>query len=281
MSFNLDAWFAETIGSGDLSEADAKGFKATLAGDEVALKALENSVTRQSDYSRNMDELKTSQVELAEAETRVQKELEDSRLYVQRNKDNDHNNESIYNRLVEENAQMRAKLVENDVEMPTQPIVTPETPDESKYVTIDQLKDMADERDRAYSNYSTTVMELGNKHHKDFGDYLDTRALIEFAETNNLNLNQAYDSMFKEGYAGLAETQYQERLATDVAKAKEEMISQTDGVSPLLENGPRRVHAIQEADANLATPEARADGAMKRLQEYRAGTKQIPEWTRD
>jgi hypothetical protein len=280
MPFDYDKWFAETIGSGKLSEEDAKGLKTALAGDEVALKALENSFSRQSDYSRGMDELKTAQTELAEAQTRVQTEMDDARLYVKRNADNDHNNKDIYDNLVEENAQYRAKLVENDVEMPTKPIVTPETPEEKQYVTMDQLKDMADVRDRAYAEYNSTVMELGNKYHTDLGEYLDTRKLIQFAEDNNVNLQTAYTSMFKEEYAGLAEKSYQERLAADVLKAKEEMIAENPA-SPLLDDGPRRVHAIQEADAELATPDQRAAGAMKRLQEYRGGTKQIPEWTRD
>jgi hypothetical protein len=227
-----------------------------------------------------MDELKTAQTELAEAQTRVQTEMDDARLYVKRNADNDHNNKDIYDNLVEENAQYRAKLVENDVEMPTKPIVTPETPEEKQYVTMDQLKDMADVRDRAYAEYNSTVMELGNKYHTDLGEYLDTRKLIQFAEDNNVNLQTAYTSMFKEEYAGLAEKSYQERLAADVATAKEEMIA-ANPASPLLDDGPRRVHAIQEADAELATPDQRAAGAMKRLQEYRGGTKQIPEWTRD
>jgi len=280
MPFNYEKWFAETIGSGKLSEEDAKGFKEALAGDEVALKALEDSFTRQSDYSRNMDELKTAQTELADAQSRVQSEMDDARLYVKRNEDNDHNNKDIYDKLVEENAQYRAKLVENDVEMPTAPIVTPETPEDKQYVTMDQLKDMADIKDRAYADYHSTVMELGNKFHQDFNKYLDTRKLIQFAEDNNMNLETAYTSMNKEGYAELAEKSYQERLAADVATAKEEMIAENPA-SPLLDAGPRRVHAIQEADANLTSPDDRASAAMKRLQEYRGGTKVIPEWTRD
>ena len=40
MPFDYEKWFAETIGSGKLSEEDAKGLKTALAGDEVALKAL-------------------------------------------------------------------------------------------------------------------------------------------------------------------------------------------------------------------------------------------------
>lgn len=280
MPFNYEKWFAETIGSGKLSEEDAKGFKEALAGDEVALKALEDSFTRQSDYSRNMDELKTAQTELAEAQSKVQTEMDQARLYVKRNEDNDHNNKDIYDNLVEENAQYRAKLVENDVEMPTKPIVTPETPEEKQFVTMEQLKEMADSRDRAYAEYNSTVMELGNKHHKDLGEYLDTRKLIQYAEDNNMNLETAYSSMFKEEYTGLAEKSYQERLAADVAKAKEEMIAENPA-SPLLDAGPRRVHAIQEADANLTSPDDRASAAMKRLQEYRGGTKTIPEWTRD
>lgn len=281
MPFDYEKWFAETIGSGDISEDDAKVLKETLAGDEKVQKALEDSVSRQSDYSRNMDELKTAQTELAESVKKVETEWDDARLYVKRNEDNDHNNEGIYNKLVEENAQFRAKLLESDIEVPKEPIVSPQKDEDvSKYVTVKQLEEMADQRDRAYSTYSTTVMNLSNRHHADFGKYLDTGKLIEFAEAHELNLENAYTEMNKDGYAELAEKSYQERLATDVAKAKEEMIAENPN-SPLLDTGPRRIHATEDKTDHLGTPEDRSTAAMKKLQEYRSGESQIPEWTRN
>lgn len=272
--FDLKEWFAENVLKGqDIPEEEAKALFKTLERDTIR-KNIGNSTLRQSDYSRTMDGLKVREDKISATETSIEEKRVEADVFIQRQKDRDHNNEKLFEQMqldLAESARLLEKLGE------TPPKRTPpkvETEPVKEYATIDDLDARDATRDQDSVAYLNKVTNLANRFHKDFDEYLDPDVLVEHATKKELTLDGAYDDLYKERYATKSEEAVQERIKVAVEEARVEERSRT-GV-PLVEEGPTRPHVFDvPPEERLVTEDSRVGAATAALKQIRSGKREL------
>ena len=274
--FDPKEWFDSVVPDGTkLSDEQVKA-RDLLLDDPAIAKNIGNSVLRQSDYSRQSDELKAEKeaasTRLAEAET-LKTEATD---FVTRNRDRDHNNLTLHDQLVADLAEANKRNVDNGrdpvVRQVTEPEVKKET--DEQYLTLKQYQEAEEVRDANTINYSNTVLKLSNKFRTDFDKDFDVEPVVTHATKTGMNLTDAYTDLYKEEYAVVEETKIQARIDEAVKEATIDLRSKND--FPEIDAGPSRVSGLdQQDDQKLKTEGDRARAAVQGLRDIRSGKKQV------
>lgn len=276
--FDVREWFADITKGVELPEEVAKAALSALDRDEVR-NNIGNQVLRQDDYSRNLDELKTQRTVLEEQQAEVERLKTEAAVFVKRQQDRDHNNVQLHEQLTENLATANRKLVELG-EDKVRTVDTKPPVDEPKYVTVDELTEMRAEADQRAIAFANRIVNLGNKHRKDFGEDLDPDVLVQHATTKQMTLDEAYRDMFSEQYADKTEAEVKERIKTAVDDAETELRSQVE--FPETNQGPSRVNIFDiPADEQLKDSQSRVAASIAGLKDIRSGKKEIAGWITD
>ena len=264
--FDPKEWFDSVVPDGTkLSDEQVKA-RDLLLDDPAIAKNIGNSVLRQSDYSRQSDELKAEKeaasTRLAEAET-LKTEATD---FVTRNRDRDHNNLTLHDQLVADLAEANKRNVDNGgdpvVRQVTEPEVKKET--DEQYLTLKQYQEAEEVRDANTINYSNTVLKLSNKYRADFDKDFDVEPVVTHATKTGMNLTDAYTDLYKEEYAVVEETKIQARIDEAVKEATIDLRSKND--FPEIDAGPQRVSGLDQPEEDkLKTEGDRARAAVRGL----------------
>jgi hypothetical protein len=268
--FEISDWLDDVLKGVDLPEEEAKALRSTLERAEVR-KEIGNSVLRQSDYSRQLDALKTDQDAAAEARA-------EGDAFLARNKDRDHNNSEIHKTLADQLDEANRRLSEGlgDPVTPTSS-TSPTQQDDSNFITLEQLDEINREREQNAIAYSNKINQLSNKHHKNFDEYLDFDALVEHATKNSMNLDDAYHDMHKTEYDELNEKVITDRIDVAVKEALVDARSNKD--IPGVDVGPKRVSGLDIPDEDrLKTEDSRVAAALGGLAGVRSGDKSTADW---
>ena len=276
--FEFKEWFAEMIEGSDISPEDAKVLLKGLERDEIR-KNIGNAVLRQSDYSRRSDALATRETTLSEGEASVEKRRIDAEVFIKRQEDRDHNNETLHKQIVADLADRTRRLEELGEEVTSSNRETREVNDDSsrKYVTSDDLKKLKEEgalREEQSIAYSNRVVNLGNRFHKDFKEYLDPDILVKHATEKSMTLDDAYDDLYKERYDTKTEAEVQSRIDEAVEEARVEERSKKG--FPEVGEGPQRtsVFDIPQED-RLQDEDSRVGAAVNALKEHQSGKREL------
>ncbi len=273
--FDPQEWFADVNKGVELSDEQKQAADVLLADPSIA-KNIGNSVLRQSDYSRQSDELKTQKAaadaKLAEAETLRQ----DATDFVTKQRDRDHNNLTLHDQLVQDLATANKRFSDAGEETITRRVEAPtveETP-EVKYLTEDDYRKLEATRDANAINYSNTVIQLSNQYRSDFDKDFDPEPVVNHATKNGLTLKDAYRDLYKEEYAEVAEAKVQARIDLAVQEATVDLRSKND--FPEMDAGPQRVSGLDQAeDEKLKSEGDRARAAVQGLREIRTGKREV------
>lgn len=272
--FEVKEWFADVIKGLNVPEEEAKALLKTLEREDIR-KNIGNSVLRQSDYSRRSDELKVREGKLSETEATIKEKGIEADVFVQRQKDRDHNNEELFTQLNTDLIEANRRLEELGEEPKHRSVKKPPVEESSpKYVTADELEKRDAERESHAISYANKVQNLSNRFHADFKEYLDPDKLVEHATEKGLTLDLAYDDLFKDRYVEKSEKEVKTRIETAVEEARVEERSRS-GV-PLVEEGPGRVAVFDvPVEDRLLTEDSRVGAATAALKEVRSGKRQI------
>lgn len=269
--FDPKEWFADVSKDIELDESATQAMETLLANPDIA-KNIGNSVLRQSDYSRQSDELKTqkeaAEARLAEAETLKS----DATTFVTKQRDRDHNNLTLHDQLVADLAEANKRNVDNGGEPVTRRVDAPVVKEEPKvkYLTEDDYRKLETERDANQIQYSNTVVQLSNKFRNDFDKDFDPEPVVDYATKHGLNLKDAYTELYKDEYKVVAEAKVQARIDVAVQEATVDLRSKND--FPEMDAGPSRVSGLDQPEEDkLKTEGDRARAAVKGLQEIRTG----------
>lgn len=158
MAFDVTAFTADILKDSRIDEAQRQSLNAILADPTVA-RRLEESTLRQSDYSKQISELKDK-----------------------------HKNAEVYwNRLVE--ADQRIQTREKELAGIDPDLNSPSNLN-NKGVTEEKLQELA----KQAVAYNNAVTKLSMQHYKEFGDILNLDDVVKTsAENGNININLAYD----------------------------------------------------------------------------------------
>jgi len=273
--FDPKEWFADVKGDIELSEEQTQAMEALLANPDLA-KNIGNSVLRQSDYSRQSDKLKAERATSVTSQEEAEKLKVEGADFIARNKDRDHNNVTLHDKLVEDLAEANRRSVDAGAEPVTRNVEKPEVkddPDET-VMTVKAYEAAEAARDANTIAYSTRVVQLSNRFRNDFAKDFDPEPVVDFATKNNLTLDQAYDKLYSEEYAAKAEADVQLRIDTALKEQAIELRSKND--FPELEAGPLRTSGLdQTPEQKLATEDDRVGAAVAGLKDIRSGNKEL------
>lgn len=158
MAFDVTAFTTDILKDIKLDETQRQSLNAILSDPTVA-RRLEESTLRQSDYSKQINE------------------LQDKRK----------NTEIYWNRLVE--ADQRIQTREKEL-AGIDPDLTSSLNANSKGVSEEKLQELA----KQAVAYNNAVTRLSMQHYKEFGDILNLDDVVKTsAENGNININLAYD----------------------------------------------------------------------------------------
>jgi hypothetical protein len=276
--FNSGEWFAEITKGVDLPADQAEVLKAVLAREDLSAN-VGKSVSRQSDYSRNMDQLSTQKAELDRKIAAASESVEQGKMFVERNKDRDHNNMDIHEDLTNKLAEANRRLEDAGEERVKAP-AAPAQPkfDESKFVTKDDIAAMRQDADKNAIAYANRVNSLGNKYHADFGKYLDADKLVDHATQKGITLDAAFSDLYADDYATKSETDIQARIDKAVDDKETELRSTLD----FPENaGPQRVSGLDIPEEDrLKSEGSRVAAAVQGSRDFASGKKEIPSWVK-
>lgn len=275
--FVLDEWVAEITEGVDLEDSEVEGLKKVLADDTVQTK-LKASVLRQSDYSRQMDDLTTTKADL-------EKQVADTTAFLTSNQDRDHNNQEKYDTLLAERDEFEKRLLEvdedfNKVEKPKVPAI-----DTSKFVTEEKVtelvENLADKYGAGLLKYSTKIVKLSNQYFRDTGKELDPEELVEIASKGSIDIETAYTQMTHEDYAVIDKQTREDEIKKEVESRLAEELSKRD--MPLLDSGPKRLHPFTDKTPSdtKSTEVSRVGAAVSGLRRIKSGADQIPAWITD
>lgn len=157
MAFDVTAFTADILKDSRIDETQRQALTAILSDPNVA-RRLEESTLRQSDYSKQMADLKDK-----------------------------HKNAEIYwNRLVE--ADQRIQTREKELAGSDPDLNSPTA--NNKGVSEEKLQELA----KQAVAYNNAVTKLSMQHYKEFGDILNLDDVLKTsAENGNININLAYD----------------------------------------------------------------------------------------
>jgi hypothetical protein len=188
-----------------LRDSAKAAFTAPEAAD--ALTELGARGLAQSDYSRQMDEIRRKEQELATAQEQINTVATQQTDWWNVNKP-----------ALDEYTRLKA----GGTVIP--PVATP--PAAPAGISKEELEKYLGERDRSYATVLGLTTTLATQHYKNFGEVLDAQELIAFAEKNRLPLAEAYQQKFAEPIKARNEKLeneridklVQERLATERAQ---------------------------------------------------------------
>jgi len=269
--FSAKEWFTDVQGDVKLSDEQTQAMETLLANDDIA-KNIGNSVLRQSDYSRQSDELKSQREEAKTAVAEAERLKAEATEFVTKQRDRDHNNLTLHDQLVEDLAEANKRITEGDGETVKRRVEAPVVDEEpeKKYLSIEDYRALEAERDQNAITYSNTVIQLANKHRDVFDKAFDPEPVVKLATEKGMTLVQAYDEMYSEEYAAKDEEKIQARIDVAVQEATIDLRSKND--FPEVETGPARVQGLNQAEEDkLKTEDDRAAAALQGLAEIRAG----------
>ena len=272
--FDPKEWFADVSKDIELDDAATQAMATLLANPDIA-KNIGNSVLRQSDFSRQSDELKTQREAADTATTEAERLKQEATEFVTKQRDRDHNNLDLHDQLVKDLAEANKRFEdagEETIKSRLQNSVIKEEP-EVKYLTEDAYRKLETERDANAINYSNTVIQLSNQFRNDFDKAFDPEPVVQHATKNGLTLRDAYTDLYKEEYETKREEAIQTRIDTAVQEATIDLRSKND--FPEIDAGPQRVSGLDQAeDDKLKTEGDRARAAVQGLREIRTGKRQ-------
>jgi hypothetical protein len=161
----------------NLREGVRTAFAAPEAAD--ALTELGARGLAQSDYSRQLDEIRTKEQTLADAQAQINQVHKDQTDWYAVNKP-----------ALDEYAKLKAAG--------GAPPVAPVAPAPAAGISKEDLEKYLGERDRSYAAVLGLATTLASRHYQHFNEVLDTQDLIAFAEKNRLPLADAYAQKFAE-----------------------------------------------------------------------------------
>lgn len=269
--FSAEEWFTDVQGDVKLSDEQTQAMN-TLLADKTIAQNIGNSVLRQSDYSRQSDELKSQREEATTAVAEAERLKAEATEFVTKQRDRDHNNLTLHDQLVEDLAEANKRITDGDGETVKRRVEAPVVDEEpeKKYLSIEDYRALEAERDQNAITYSNTVIQLANKHREVFDKPFDPEPVVKLATEKGMTLKDAYEDMYSEEYAAKDEEKIQARIDVAVQEATIDLRSKND--FPEVETGPARVQGLDQADEDkLKTGDDRAAAAVHGLAEIRAG----------
>jgi hypothetical protein len=273
--FDPKEWFEDVSKDVTLDDAATQAMATLLANPDIA-KNIGNSVLRQSDYSRQSDELKTQKEAAATTLAEAEELKAEATTFVTKQRDRDHNNLTLHDQLVADLATANKRFSDAGEETITRRVETPAADEkpEVKYLTEDDYRELEKTRDQNAISYSNTVVQLSNKFRNDFEKDFDPEPVVDYATKNGLTLKDAYHELYKDEYAVVAETKVQARIDAAVQEATIDLRSKND--FPEVDAGPSRVSGLDQPEADkLKTEGDRARAAVQGLRDIRSGKKQV------
>jgi hypothetical protein len=248
MSQDYDAFLAEVLAT--VPAEQKQGVEEALRNESVA-KSLSASTLRQSDYSRQMDELAKAK-EAAGAEINRREgmlEAEKTRYaewYEGANKD--------YLNATEKLKRYRSEYGDLDgdtiMNKPTEDYLTKEQYEE-------RLAQELEQRDRRAIKFADVLTDLKLEHKDKFSERLDTDALFEHIEKNNLNLEVGYKDFISDRVAEVNQAKVDEQIKQ--AREEGRMEGRSQAALPV-QPDTSVAHEIMNAD-KPATSEERWQSA--------------------
>lgn len=274
--FDPKEWFASVVPEGtELSEEQVKARDLLLADPDIALN-IGKSVLRQSDYSRQSDELKAQReavdAELATAGTKT-KEADD---FVIKMRDRDHNNVTLHDTLVADLAKANKALTDVGEETIVSRVPVTEVKEEPEVTMLSVQDYEAREaaRDANTIQFSSRLITMSNEHRKAFGEDFDPAPVVAYATEKGLNLDDAYQELNAERFTEATEAAVQKRIDAAVQEKEIELRSKND--FPEIDSGPQRVSGLDQSEEDkLKTEGDRARAAVAGLAEIRGGKRAV------
>lgn len=218
------------------------GVKTSLFAPEAAdaLTELGARGLAQSDYSRNMDEIRAKEKTIADAEIEIQRIGKEQADWYAANKP----------ALDEYN-----KIKAGGGDPPKPPVVPPG-------VTQADLEKMFGEREQQFATVLGITNTLTAKHLRDFNEVLDTNELIDFARTKRVSLADAYSQKFAEQIKAKTDKAETERI--DKLVAEKLAAARAQGANqpfPLLHGEPSVLDALGDKQTDKSQYSADAAAA--------------------
>lgn len=272
--FDSKEWFESVVPDGTkLTDEQVQAMTTLLAVPGIQ-KNIGNSVLRQSDYSRQSDELKTQKETAATTLAEAEELKAEATTFVTKQRDRDHNNLKLHDQLVEDLATANKRFSDAGEETITRRVEPEVEKTDVKYLTEDDYAKKEQERDAHAISYSNTVVQLSNRFRNDFGKDFDPEPVVDYATKNGLTLKAAYTELYKTEYEEVAEKKVQARIDEAVQEATIDLRSKND--FPEIDAGPQRVSGLdQPEDQKLKTEGDRARAAVQGLREIRAGKRAV------
>ncbi len=274
--FDPQEWFASVVPEGTKLSDEQVQARDLLLADPAIAKNIGNSVLRQSDYSRQSDELKTQRdavdTSLAEATAKT-KEADD---FVVKMRDRDHNNVTLHDTLVSDLAKANKALSDVGEETIksriTEPIVKEEP--EVPILTVKEYEAREATRDANTIQFSSRLITMSNEHRKTFGEDFDPAPVVAYATEKGLNLDDAYKELNADRFTEATEAAVLKRIDKAVEETKIELRSKND--FPEIDSGPKRVSGLdQPEEQKLKTEGDRARAAVAALADIRVGKRTV------
>lgn len=128
--------------------------------------------------------------------------------------------------------------------------------------------------------YNNTLVSIGLKHLKEFGEVLDTNKLVEVAQSEGLNILGAYERMAQPLRDEKTKTEFEKQLEEAKAKAREEgkMEALKNGIMPIAEQSFNNIvpHALDKFSEGEEKPKYGWQAAVAQMSEDRRTGKVIP-----
>lgn len=238
MSEDYEAFLADVISA--VPEDQRSTVEATLKNEAVASK-VRDSVLRQSDYSRKMDELQAAREGAAQELNRREGELNAQTAkwetwYADANKDYESQREVL--------KRYRAEYgdLEGDGTMNT-PANQPAAPTMEEYEK--RLAAELEERDRRAIKFADVLTDLKIEHKERFGEKLNTDELLEHVNKNGLNLEYGYKDFVSDRVAEAESAKLEEQIR----QAREEGRAEARSEAQMpVQPDASRPHALNSLD---------------------------------
>ncbi len=273
--FDPKEWFADISKDVELSDEQVQARDTLLANPDIALN-IGKSVLRQSDYSRQSDELKAQReavdAELATAGTKT-KEADD---FVIKMRDRDHNNVTLHDTLVSDLAKANKALSDAGEETITSrvPVTEVKEEPEAPMLSVQDYEAREAARDANTIQFSSRLITMSNEHRKAFGEDFDPAPVVAYATEKGLNLDDAYQELNAERFTEATEAAVQKRIDAAVQEKEIELRSKND--FPEIDSGPQRVSGLDQSEEDkLKTEGDRARAAVAGLAEIRGGKRAV------
>jgi len=230
--FSLDQYLKEILkdAEGTLPKEKVEAARELLAHEKVAPRVKELALTR-SDYSRNMDKLRSE-------ERALQEKLAETERFYQTQILADHNNREAFSQLQAENQRLQQQMQGQPY---GQPLGEPQMAQPSG-ITKEEYAAQMEQLQKNALSVMTKMNYLSSKHLKEFDEVLDPSEVVKLAVEKSLPLDVAYDSYTAE----LRQKRADERHQDELKKAREEgaMEYASKHNLPLVDTRPRGIHPL-------------------------------------